>query len=101
LAVSGLVYLHWFSSGYPRLKMALGWVGIVSGVVSVYCMAMIYLLPTQTMGNSPLTVISFLMTAVLLGVMAVVTLLLNLSLIATLRQGDLSALPSWNFCLGS
>ncbi|MFO7537962.1 MAG: DmsC/YnfH family molybdoenzyme membrane anchor subunit [Chloroflexota bacterium] len=142
LAVSGLVYLHWFSSGYPRLKMALGWVGIVSGVVSVYCMAMIYLLPTQTMWNSPLTVISFLMTAVLLGVTAVAVLivmdlkvseiadtagmvlraqiirrsfiwlalvggitavsilLLNLSLIAMMRQGDLSALTSIELLLG-
>jgi anaerobic dimethyl sulfoxide reductase subunit C len=141
-SVSSLVYLHWFSSGYPRLKMALGWAGILSGVASVYCMAMIYLLPTQTMWNTPLTVVSFLMTLVLLGVTAVsvmivmdfkvseiadaagvelrgqiirrsfiwlalaggvtavITLLLNLSLIATLRQGDLSALTSLELLLG-
>jgi anaerobic dimethyl sulfoxide reductase subunit C len=141
-SVGGLVYLHWFSSGYPRLKMALGWAGIVSGVASVYCMAMIYLLPTQTMWNTPLTVLSFLLTVVLLGVTAVsvmivmdfkvseiadaagvelrgqiirrsfiwlalaggvtavVTLLLNLSLIDTLRQGDLSALTSLELLLG-
>jgi anaerobic dimethyl sulfoxide reductase subunit C len=141
-AVSGLVYIYWFSSGYPRLKMALGWVGIVSGMASVYCMAMIYLLPAQTMWNTPLTVISFLLTVVLLGVTAVsvmiimdfkvseiadvagvgqrrqiirrsfiwlalaggitavIILLLNLSLIATMRQGDLSALTSLELLLG-
>lgn len=70
-SVTALTYLLWFVRGYPRLKMALGWIGIGAGVVSVYCMAMIYLLPTQAMWNSPLTVASFLVTVVLLGVMAV------------------------------
>lgn len=141
-SVLSLSYLHWFTTGYLRLKMALGWLGIVAGGTSVYCMAMIYLLPTQTMWNSPLTVVSFLVTVVLLGatavsvmivmdfkvseiagsdgttlreqiigrsfiwlavvagITAVITLLLNLSLIATLRQGDLSAQISIELLLG-
>lgn len=66
-SVGLLAYLYWFTTGHLRLKMVLGWTAIVSGLASVYCMAMIYLLPTQTMWNTPLTVVSFMVTLFLLG----------------------------------
>jgi anaerobic dimethyl sulfoxide reductase subunit C (anchor subunit) len=142
LLVGCLVYLLWFTDGYARLKTGLGWLAIVTGGFSVYSMSKIYLLPTHFSWNSPLTVVSFLLTAIILGVTAVavllvmdlklsevanqvetalrreliqktfgwlaavavgtavVILILNLILIAQLRQGDLSAQTSFMLSLG-
>ncbi len=75
LAVGGLSYLQWFIDGYDRLKTGLGWLGIVTGSFSVYCMSKIYLLPTHSSWNSPLTIASFLLTALILGVTASAVLL--------------------------
>lgn len=75
--VAGLLtYLQWFVNGYTRLKMALGWLGIVIGSLSIYCMSQIYLLPTHSSWNSPLTSVSFLLTALILGVMTIAVLLI-------------------------
>lgn len=142
LAVVGLSYLYWFGTGYYQLKRGIAWLGIGAGLTSVYSMAMIYLLPTQPMWYSPLTVISFLISVLVLGTTAVsvmivmelklseivdtaqvmprrqiisqtfiwlaaaaglaalATLLINLLLIANLRQGDLPALISLDLLLG-
>ncbi len=146
LSLVGLSYLYWFGHdhghGYRRLKTGLAWLGIGSGLVSVYCMAMIYLLPAQPMWHSPLTVVSFLVSVLVLGTTAVsvmivmelklseiadvaqvaprrqiisrtfiwlaaaaglaalTTLLINLLIIASLRQGDVSALISLDLLLG-
>jgi anaerobic dimethyl sulfoxide reductase subunit C (anchor subunit) len=75
LAVAGLSYLLWFTHGYPRLKTSLGWLAIAAGSLSIYCMSKIYLLPTHSSWNSPLTVISFFLTAFILGAAAVAVLL--------------------------
>jgi anaerobic dimethyl sulfoxide reductase subunit C len=75
LFVSGLAYLQWFASGQFRLKTSLGWLAIAAGSLSVYSMSKIYLLPTHSSWNSPLTVISFLLTAFILGATAVSVLL--------------------------
>lgn len=75
LAVAGLSYLQWFADGYSRLKTSLGWLGIVAGSLSVYSMSKIYLMPTHSSWNSPLTVVSFLLTGLILGVTAVAVLL--------------------------
>jgi anaerobic dimethyl sulfoxide reductase subunit C (anchor subunit) len=74
-AVGGLSYLQWFTYGNSRLKTGLGWLGITTGSLSVYCMSKIYLLPTHSSWDSPLTVVSFLLTVVMLGVTAVAVLL--------------------------
>lgn len=142
LCVSSLAYLQWFFSGYFRLKTSLGWLAVALGSLSVYCMSKIYLMPTHSSWNSPLTVISFMLTALLLGVTAVsvllvmdlklsevaddaetavrrqiiqrsfvwlagvalitavVILVLNLILISTLSQGDISAQTSYMLLLG-
>ena len=75
LSVGGLSYLQWFTGSYSRSRTVLGWVGVVAGSLSIYCMSKIYLLPTHSSWNSPLTVISFLLTALILGVTAVAVLL--------------------------
>ncbi|MCB8966643.1 MAG: dimethyl sulfoxide reductase anchor subunit [Ardenticatenaceae bacterium] len=74
--IGSLSYLHWFTAGYPHLKTGLGWLAIALGLLSVYSMSKIYLLPTHSSWNSPLTVISFILTAVILGATAVAVLLL-------------------------
>ncbi len=75
-AVGSLSYLQWFVRGYPRLKTSLGWMGIIAGSLSVYCMSAIYLLPTHSSWNSPLTIISFLLTVLILGVTTAAVLLI-------------------------
>lgn len=73
--MASLSYLQWFIQGYFRLKTVLGWLGITFGFLSVYSMSKIYLLPTHSSWNSPLTVIIFLLTALILGVTTVAVLL--------------------------
>ncbi len=54
----------------------LGWLGSVLGLITVYCMAHIYLLPTQAAWNAPTTIYSFYTTVLLLGVMTIACLLI-------------------------
>lgn len=75
LIVSGLTYLQWFTQGHFRLKSVLGWLAIMAGSLGVYSMSKIYLLPTHSSWNSPLTVITFLLSVLILGVTAVAVLL--------------------------
>ena len=75
LAVGGVAYLQWFTYGYSRLKTILGWLGIIAGSMSVYSMSKIYLMPTHSSWNSPLTLITFGLSAFILGVTAVAVLL--------------------------
>jgi anaerobic dimethyl sulfoxide reductase subunit C (anchor subunit) len=74
-AVGGLSYLQWFTYGNSRLKTALGWLGILAGSLSVYCMSKIYLLPTHSSWDSPVTVTSFLLTVLILGAATAAVLL--------------------------
>lgn len=75
LVTAGLTYLQWLVPGLDRLKTMLGWVSIVFGILSVYCMSRIYLLPTHSSWNSPVTIMSFLLTALLLGITTIAVLL--------------------------
>ena len=54
---------------------ALGWVATAFGLTMVYCMARIYLLPTQLAWNSPTVIVSFYGTTLLLGIMTIACLL--------------------------
>lgn len=71
-----LLYLLWFTPGYPRLKKALGWMAILSGIINIYCMARVYLLPTQLAWNSPTTIVSYFGSMFLLGASSLATILL-------------------------
>jgi anaerobic dimethyl sulfoxide reductase subunit C (anchor subunit) len=76
ITVVCLCSLLWFGDGHHRLINTMGWVGILFGFATDYCMSRIYLLPSQPSWNSPLTSISFFGTTLLLGVMAVPVLLI-------------------------
>jgi anaerobic dimethyl sulfoxide reductase subunit C (anchor subunit) len=54
---------------------ALGWVGVLFGFVAVFCMSRIYLIPTQIVWNTPITIYTFYSTAVLLGALAMAAIL--------------------------
>jgi anaerobic dimethyl sulfoxide reductase subunit C (anchor subunit) len=71
-----LWFLQWFRVGHWRLKTVLGWLAIFFGFIAVYCMGQIYLLPTQPAWNTPLTIIAFYGTVLLLGLMALATILI-------------------------
>jgi anaerobic dimethyl sulfoxide reductase subunit C len=59
---------------YRRSITFLGWLAIVVGIILVYCMARIYMLPTQVAWNTPTVVISFYITTAMLGAIAIACL---------------------------
>ncbi len=76
LTMAAQLVLHWLDDGGTRLKTALGWLSALWGFCLVYCMSSIYLLPTQSAWNSPFTILSFYLTTLLLGFMALPAILL-------------------------
>ncbi len=70
-----LLYLTYFRTYHRRLITALGWLAIFFGVILIYCMARIYLLPTQVAWNSNMVILSFYTTSLVLGVMAIACLM--------------------------
>jgi DMSO reductase anchor subunit len=72
-AVIGLVFvaLQWFKVGSPVLRNAIAWVAALVGLVLVFCQSQIYMLPTQPAWNTLATPISFYVTTLLLGVLAI------------------------------
>ncbi len=75
LLVAALTVLEWLTPRHFRLKTALGWFGAASGAASIFCMGAIYLLPVQPAWNTPITLLSFYATALLLGILEVAVLL--------------------------
>ncbi len=71
-----LLWLHWFASGNVWVISVFGWLAILLGIVMIYCMSQIYLLPTQTAWNSPVTILSFYVTMFILGSIALPAILL-------------------------
>lgn len=71
-----LLVLLWLVAGRHLLKAALGWGAIAAGFATVYCMANIYLLPTQIVWNSPATILSYFATTLLLGTPSLIVILL-------------------------
>jgi anaerobic dimethyl sulfoxide reductase subunit C (anchor subunit) len=88
ISTGALLFLHITGKGKWRLKTVLGWLAILIGSANVYCMGRIYLLPTQAAWNTPITILSFFTTALLLGVMALASLL-----IMDLKYSELRQLP--------
>lgn len=75
LTMMSLLYLTYFRAYHRRLITALGWLAIFFGIILIYCMARIYLLPTQVAWNSNMVIFSFYTTSFLLGVMAIACLM--------------------------
>jgi anaerobic dimethyl sulfoxide reductase subunit C (anchor subunit) len=88
LTTGGLLFLQFRVRNRWQLKTALGWLAIAFGLANVYCMGRIYLLPTQVAWNTSLTMLSFMNTALLLGMIALVSLQ-----IMDLKYSELRKLP--------
>lgn len=71
-----LLYLNYFRPDRRRWITGLGWLAITFGILLIYCMARIYLLPTQAAWNSKTVIISFYATALMIGGMAIVCLMM-------------------------
>jgi len=76
LTLSSLLALSRLKPEKDRLITCMGWLAAGLGLTVVYCMARIYLLPTQLAWNSPVVIVSFYVTTLLLGTMTVACLLL-------------------------
>ncbi len=70
--VLGALYaiLQWFKLGPAVLRTAIAWLAALVGIVLVFCMSKIYMLPTQPAWNNLATPVSFYTTALLLGTLA-------------------------------
>ncbi len=86
--LSVLWALSRYKNEHGRLITALGWLSIIFGFIVIYCMARIYLLPTQVAWNSPTVIVSFYTTAFLLGIMAIACLLVMDLKFAELQKAD-------------
>lgn len=75
LTLSALWFVSRFKPARSKLITILGWVAVAFGFTVIYCMARIYLLPTQVAWNSVTVIISFFITALLLGTMTIACLL--------------------------
>ena len=75
LTTMSLLFLTYFRTYHRRLITVLGWLAIFFGVILIYCMARIYLLPTQVAWNSTTVILSFYTTSLVLGVMAIACLM--------------------------
>ena len=76
LTNAGLWYLSRFKIHHQKLITSLGWLGILFGLIVVYCMSRIYILPTQEVWNSVSMVFSFYTTTLLLGSMMIACLMM-------------------------
>ena len=76
LSLAGLAYLAWFVEGRQTLKTALGWLAAGLGLVTVYCMARVYMLPSQIAWNTPVTIYSYFAETLFLGAISLSAILL-------------------------
>ena len=63
--------LQWRKIGSPVLRDVIGWIAALVGVAQVYAMGLVYMIRTQPSWNTVATPISFMVTALLLGALAV------------------------------
>jgi anaerobic dimethyl sulfoxide reductase subunit C (anchor subunit) len=76
LTMAILTALEWLAPGRQTLKGALGWVAILFGLATVYCMGRIYMLPTQIIWNTTAEMFSDYGETLLLGGVALSAILL-------------------------
>lgn len=62
--------LQWFKIGPSMLRTVIAWLASLMGIVLVYSMSMVYMLPTQPVWNSFTTPITFFTSTILLGTLA-------------------------------
>ena len=88
LTTSFLWYLTRFKNTRQNLITVVGWLAILFGFAIVYCMARIYLIPTQIAWNSSTVIMSFYVTMLLLGSMAIACLLILDLRFAEIQKAD-------------
>jgi len=101
--LSGLLFLSLYKKNYRKIISTLGWLAIVNGTILIYCMASIYLLPTQVAWNSNSVIVSFYVTALLLGTVALACLmLLDLKFAEIQKNADIELRVQWiRYSLGT
>ncbi|MHB8777159.1 MAG: dimethyl sulfoxide reductase anchor subunit family protein [Anaerolineales bacterium] len=62
--------LQWFKIGPSMLRTVIAWLASLMGIVLVYSMSMVYMLPAQPVWNSFTTPITFFTSTILLGTLA-------------------------------
>lgn len=78
IAAALFTLLQWRKIGSSGMRTVIGWIAAVIGLVQTYAMGMVYMIRTQPAWNTPATPITFFVTSLLLGVLAVaVALLIN------------------------
>ncbi len=75
LSTISVLYLTHFQTRRRTLITGIGWLAILFGGILIYCMARIYLIPTQVAWNSDTVIFSFYTTTLMLGCMAIATLM--------------------------
>ncbi|MCX6064698.1 MAG: hypothetical protein NT121_02945 [Chloroflexi bacterium] len=81
--------MTYFRKKSRTLITVLGFLAIFTGGVTVYCMARIYLLPTQVAWNSISVIVAFYTTTLLLGAIALACLMvLDLKFVEIQKIGD-------------
>jgi anaerobic dimethyl sulfoxide reductase subunit C (anchor subunit) len=86
--VVSLLYLTYFRNYYRTLITFVGWLAILIGSTLIYCMARIYLLPTQVAWNSTSVIVSFYTTALMLGGMSLACLMILDLKFAEIQKAD-------------
>jgi anaerobic dimethyl sulfoxide reductase subunit C (anchor subunit) len=66
----GFAWMQWRKVGTPAVRNAVAWIAVVIGLVLVYAMASVYMIPTAPSWNTVATPIAFFTTALLLGALA-------------------------------
>lgn len=90
ISTGTLLYFLIYRKKTYWIKVFLGWIAILSGFVTVYSMANIYLLPTQAAWNSPITIISYYAVMLLLGTVSIIVIfLMDLRFSTGRLSGDL------------
>jgi anaerobic dimethyl sulfoxide reductase subunit C (anchor subunit) len=88
LTTMSVLYLTYFQTHRRKLISILGWLAIMLGITLIYCMARIYLIPTQVAWNSTSVIFSFYATALMLGCMAIATLMMLDLKFAEIKKTD-------------
>jgi anaerobic dimethyl sulfoxide reductase subunit C (anchor subunit) len=88
LSVMSLLYVTYFRTHRTRLITSIGWMASLFGCVVVYCMARIYLIPTQVAWNSTSVILSFFVTALTLGGMTMALLMVLDLKFAEIKKSD-------------
>ena len=85
-----LTYLLWFQRGHTTLKSIVGWFAILSGCAGIFSMSSLYLIPTQPSWNTPITILSFYATALMLGVTSAYTFMVMDTALSDTQESPLS-----------